>query len=161
MKILVDASVWSLAFRRRAPAHPSVDELRRLITAGRAAIIGPIRQEVLSGIRDTKMFERLPDRLSAFPDETVTAEDSEQAADFFNTCPGGTPGIEHGLPALRRLSPPRHPAPDDQRGLLTLCTGGSCRASPVRRVTTSTGSRVTGRSNRTSRRRGTRVSWPA
>jgi predicted nucleic acid-binding protein len=86
VKVLVDTSVWSLAFRRRAPAHPSVDELRRLITAGRAAIIGPVRQEVLSGVRDTTTFERLRDRLGAFPDEVVTAEDYEQAAEFFNTC---------------------------------------------------------------------------
>jgi hypothetical protein len=44
MKVLVDTSVWSLAFRRRAPAHSSVEVLRRLIMAGRAAMVGPIRQ---------------------------------------------------------------------------------------------------------------------
>ena len=86
MKVLVDTSVWSLALRRRSPAHPSVDELRRLIVTGRAAIIGPIRQEVLSGIRDASAFERLRDRLGAFPDEPLTAEDYERAAEFFNTC---------------------------------------------------------------------------
>ena len=86
MRVLVDTSVWSLALRRRAPGHPSVDELGRLITAGRAALIGPIRQEVLSGIRDATTFERLRDRLGAFPDEAVTTADYEQAADFFNTC---------------------------------------------------------------------------
>ena len=112
MKVLVDTSVWSLAFRRRAPAHPSVDELRRLVTVGRAAIIGPIRQEVLSGIRDAKTFERLRDRLGAFPDEAVAAEDSEQAAEFFNTCRAkGLQGsntdfllcsvsVRHGIPLL-------------------------------------------------------------
>ena len=31
MKVLVDTSVWSLAFRRRAPVHPVVAELRTLI----------------------------------------------------------------------------------------------------------------------------------
>ena len=86
MKVLVDTSVWSLALRRRSPAHPSVDELRRLIVTGRAAIIGPIRHEVLSGIRDASAFERLRDRLGAFPDEPLTAEDYERAAEFFNTC---------------------------------------------------------------------------
>jgi predicted nucleic acid-binding protein len=29
MKVLVDTSVWSIAFRRRAPTHEAVDELRR------------------------------------------------------------------------------------------------------------------------------------
>ena len=86
MKVLVDTSVWSLAFRRRSTAHPSVDELRRLIVAGRAAIIGPIRQEILSGIRDANAFERLRDRLGAFPDEPLTTADYERAAEFFNTC---------------------------------------------------------------------------
>ena len=86
MKVLVDTSVWSLALRRRSPAHPSVDELRRLIVTGRAAIIGPIRQEVLSGIRDASAFERLRDRLGAFPDEPLTTADYERGAEFFNAC---------------------------------------------------------------------------
>ena len=63
-----------------------MDELRRLIVAGRAAIIGPVRQEVLSGIRDAKAFERLRDRLDAFPDEPLTTADYERAAGFFNAC---------------------------------------------------------------------------
>lgn len=86
MKVLVDTSVWSLALRRRAPAHPAVDELRRLVTQGRAAIVGPIRQEVLSGIRDRAVFERLRDHLRAFPDEPMTSVDYERAADCFNVC---------------------------------------------------------------------------
>jgi predicted nucleic acid-binding protein len=86
VRVLVDTSAWSLALRRRAPAHPAAHELRRLVTGGRAAIIGPIRQEVLSGIRDAAMFERLRERLSAFPDEALTTGDYEQAAEFFNVC---------------------------------------------------------------------------
>ena len=86
MKVLVDTSVWSLAFRRRSPVHPSVDELRRLIVAGRAAIIGPIRQEILSGVRDAVAFERLRDHLAAFPDEPLTSADYERAAECFNAC---------------------------------------------------------------------------
>ena len=112
MKVLVDTSVWLLAFRRRAPAHPSVDELRRLVTAGRAALIGPVRQEVLSGIRDTKTFDRVRDLLGSFPDETITTEDYEQTAEFFNTCRAkGLQGsntdfllcsvsVRHGIPLL-------------------------------------------------------------
>jgi predicted nucleic acid-binding protein len=86
MKVLVDTSVWSLALRRRAPAHPAVDELRRLIATGRAAIAGPIRQEVLSGIREQPAFERLRDHLRAFPDEPAQPGDYERAAEFFNAC---------------------------------------------------------------------------
>ena len=86
MKVLVDTSVWSLALRRRAPAHPAVDELRRLIGQGRAAMVGPVRQELLSGIRDRAVFERLRDHLQAFPDEAIHSADYERAADCFNVC---------------------------------------------------------------------------
>lgn len=86
MKVLVDTSVWSLALRRRAPAHPAVDELRRLIGQGRAAMVGPVRQELLSGVRDAAVFERLRDHLQAFPDEPITSADYERAADWFNLC---------------------------------------------------------------------------
>jgi predicted nucleic acid-binding protein len=86
MNVLVDTSVWSLAFRRRVHAHGAVDELRRLIGAGRAALVGPIRQEILSGIREQGVFEQLRDRLRAFPDEPIAPADYEQAAEYFNTC---------------------------------------------------------------------------
>lgn len=92
MKVLVDTSVWSLALRRRAPANPAVDELRRLVAHGRAAIVGPIRQELLSGIRDRAVFERLRDHLRAFPDEAITAVDFERAAECFGLC--RTKGIQ-------------------------------------------------------------------
>ena len=64
----------------------AVDELRRLITSGRAALVGPIRQEILSGIREPAIFERLRDQLRAFPDETIAPADYERATEFFNTC---------------------------------------------------------------------------
>ena len=92
MKVLVDTSVWSLALRRRAPAHPAVNELRRLVSHWRAAIVGPVRQEILSGIRDRAVFERLRDHLRAFPDEPITSADYERAADCFNLC--RTKGIQ-------------------------------------------------------------------
>ena len=88
MKVLVDTSVWSLALRRRrAPAgHAAVDELRRLIANGRAAMAGPIRQELLSGLRDEATFTRLRDHLHAFPDEPIGTADYEHAAMHFNAC---------------------------------------------------------------------------
>ena len=74
MRVLVDTSVWSLALRRGAPRHDAADELRRLVGAGLAAIVGPIRQEVLSGIRDDAAFERLRDYLQASPAGMELAE---------------------------------------------------------------------------------------
>ena len=87
MKILVDTPIWSLALRRRGPADaPLVAALRRLIDEGRAAIVGPIRQELLSGIRDRTTFDRLRAHLASFPDEPIVRADYERAAQHFNTC---------------------------------------------------------------------------
>ncbi len=87
MNVLVDSSVWSLALRRhRPPDVPAVDELRELVRESRARLIGPIRQEILSGIRAPEDFSRLRERLQAFPDLPLGAEDFERAAEFFNAC---------------------------------------------------------------------------
>lgn len=87
MKVLVDTSVWSVALRRRAARdRPEVQELRSLIDEGRVAIIGPIRQELLSGIRSDDSFLRLRDHLRAFTDEGLTSHDHERAAEHFNAC---------------------------------------------------------------------------
>jgi len=55
VKVLVDTSVWSLALRRRSPDREGgiVRELRRLIAEFQVAMIGPFRQELLSGIRES------------------------------------------------------------------------------------------------------------
>jgi predicted nucleic acid-binding protein len=87
MKVLVDSSVWSLAFRRDHPdAVPQVAELHELIGQFRASIIGPVRQEVLSGIPSARQFATLLGILSAFPDEPLETRDFELAARFFNQC---------------------------------------------------------------------------
>lgn len=87
MKVLVDTAVWSLALRRSAAsAHPAVGELRALVDEGRIVMIGPIRQELLSGIRTHEGFTRLRDALRAFDDEPLERADFERAAEHFNAC---------------------------------------------------------------------------
>ncbi|MBA2304450.1 MAG: PIN domain-containing protein [Acidobacteria bacterium] len=87
MKVLVDTSVWSLALRRRARVEePPVQELRSLIEEGRVAMIGPIRQELLSGISTAGSFERLRDHLRPFADEPLAVADFERAAEHYNAC---------------------------------------------------------------------------
>ena len=74
--ILIDTVVWSLAFRRANPdSSEIVDELAELIKDGQAKIIGPIRQEVLSGYSDSKKFRTLKDRLDAFPNIQIEDQD--------------------------------------------------------------------------------------
>ena len=87
MRALVDTSVWSLALRRDdGQQHPEREELRRLVSAHRAEIVGPIRQEILSGVRDRVQFARLETHLAAFPDIPLLTEDYVTAAKFFNVC---------------------------------------------------------------------------
>jgi hypothetical protein len=88
MKVLVDTSVWSLALRRGTPSRDDgvADELRRLVSDYRVAMIGPVRQELLSGIRTPEQYEALRDKLRAFPDLLLRTDDYEVAARFFNAC---------------------------------------------------------------------------
>ena len=89
MKVLVDTAVWSLALRRRNSNRSVVTtRLAALVEKGLVAIIGPIRQELLSGVREQAQFERLREQLRAFPDTPITLEDYELAAAFYNECRG-------------------------------------------------------------------------
>ncbi len=83
--VIVDTCVWSLALRRTdRSVQGKVLELERVIRDGRAQMIGAIRQEILSGIKDKKQFEAIRQYLWAFVDEPITVEDYENAARTFN-----------------------------------------------------------------------------
>ena len=91
MKVLVDASVWSLALRRKpddlSPAEQRLTRhLAELIEDDRVAIVGPVRQELLSGIRSPAVFDRLKRRLRAYEDDALLRDDYESAAELGNTC---------------------------------------------------------------------------
>ncbi len=85
MKVMVDTSVWSLSLRRNVVSnHPVVEELAELVREVRVQLIGPVRQEILSGIRSQVQFDGLRSRLRAFPDLQLEAPDYECAAEFFD-----------------------------------------------------------------------------
>ena len=92
MKVLIDTSVWSQALRRQSSEVSSTDQVRvvnvlkELIHDSRIAMLGPVRQELLSGVKTQKQFETLQQILSVFSDETLLKEDYEQAAKNFNQC---------------------------------------------------------------------------
>ena len=100
MKTIVDTCAWSLALRRPNQANLPPDELRMIaqlqeaIRDGRAIMLGPIRQEILSGVRDKARFTKLKNLLDPFPDETIAAEDLVEAARLFNLC--RSRGVECG-----------------------------------------------------------------
>ncbi|MGB8060298.1 MAG: PIN domain-containing protein [Candidatus Sulfotelmatobacter sp.] len=89
--ILVDTPVWSLALRRKAedlsPAERRmIRMLQQIVDEGRAELLGPVRQELLSGLREESQFRRLRDYLRAFPDAPVATHDYEEAARVSNQC---------------------------------------------------------------------------
>src|ERR1039457_4842829 len=91
MMVLVDTSIWSLALRRapRQLSPTQTKQLRKLdeiITEGRVRLLGPVRQELLSGIRFPAQLARLQTQLRAVPDFALESEDYEGAAEVSNAC---------------------------------------------------------------------------
>lgn len=87
MNVLVDTSVWSLSLRRAKRVDDTASrELAELIREGRVVMMGPIRQELLSGIKVKSQYDLLRDHLRAFSDLTLELADYEDAAEAFNRC---------------------------------------------------------------------------
>lgn len=63
-----------------------MEEWASLVQQGRIALLGIVRQEVLSGVSDAAHFRRLKQALSNFRDEPVLTADHVRAAECFNTC---------------------------------------------------------------------------
>jgi predicted nucleic acid-binding protein len=91
MNALVDTTIWSLALRRKqddlnVTEKAAVIELNDLVKEGRARIIGPVRQELLSGIRNVSQYEKIRTALRAFRDAAIDTSDYETAAKANNEC---------------------------------------------------------------------------
>ena len=70
----------------KSPDSEITDKIKELIRDGRIVIIGPIRQELLSGISDVSQFNKLKDMLSAFEDIALESKHFIKAAEFSNIC---------------------------------------------------------------------------
>ena len=75
-----------MLLEKKSRSFPEKDILKQLIIEGLVRIIGPIRQELLSGIVEKKQFDKLKKNLSYFPDLILKTSDFERGADFFNLC---------------------------------------------------------------------------
>ena len=113
MKLLVDTSVWSLALRRKKSASLGPDEqnfkaeLVQAIHDGRIAMLGILRQELLSGIKEAAIFEKARAALDSYLDEPIHTADYEYAARIYNECrsqgvQAGTVDILISAVAVRR-----------------------------------------------------------
>ena len=80
MMVVVDTPIWSLSLRRKA-ADLNLREsgltaaLRKIIEDGRAQLIGAVRQELLSGLREESSFRKLREQLRAFEQVSLDVAD--------------------------------------------------------------------------------------
>jgi predicted nucleic acid-binding protein len=85
--VLVDTCIWSLALRGNAPKEVAIaEQLSQLIDENQVRIIGPIRQELLSGYTDKNSFERLRQKIQYFPNDPIADVDYESAAEYSSFC---------------------------------------------------------------------------
>jgi predicted nucleic acid-binding protein len=96
LSLFVDTSVWSLAFRRDAPAQASERrELVRAIEAGEELVTtGLVLQELLQGFSGPRNRTQILDRFSALPLLVPDRRDHVEAAELRNKCRRG--GIQIG-----------------------------------------------------------------
>jgi hypothetical protein len=88
LTLFVDTSVWSLAFRRDAPAPvPEVRALTQAIEGGEALVsTGLVLQELLQGFRGPKDRTQIISRFSALPLLVPDRRDHIDAAELRNAC---------------------------------------------------------------------------
>ena len=88
LTLFVDTSVWSLAFRRDAPAdHGEVRALTHAIETGEMLVTtGIVLQELLQGFWGPRARERILERFSAVPLVMPDREDHIGAAELRNRC---------------------------------------------------------------------------
>jgi predicted nucleic acid-binding protein len=86
--LLVDTSVWSLAFRRDADSSaPQVAVLRAALGGGESIVTtGLILQEVLQGFTGPRARKQLVQRFAALPLLAPDRQDYIDAADLRNLC---------------------------------------------------------------------------
>ena len=88
MTLLVDTSVWSLAFRRDvASGAPEVSALRHALDRGESIVMtGLVLQELLQGFAGPRARKDIIDRFTALPLLTPDRQDHIAAAELRNRC---------------------------------------------------------------------------
>jgi len=87
--ILVDTTIWSKAYRRKkidGKDQSTVMLLRDILDMEEEVLIGPVRQELLSGLSDRNIFNDLVIKLDGFNNYGVQLADHDLAATYFNVC---------------------------------------------------------------------------
>ena len=87
MTVFVDTSVFSLAWRRDAPADlPQIERFAEALQAGEVISTAVVLQELLQGFAGPKSAEAITERFAAIPLLTPIRDDHIQAAALRNLC---------------------------------------------------------------------------
>jgi predicted nucleic acid-binding protein len=85
--VVVDTSVFSLFLRRDQTLKDEyLDLFLELFEKNQIVLLGVVYQELLSGIRHQKQFDRLADILDGFHIQYAAKEDHLTAARYYNLC---------------------------------------------------------------------------
>jgi len=89
--IVVDTSVWSLAFRRRSwpkGVMPGIIKLLQKLTREKQRVVVPgvVLQELLSGVKVPAQGERIKELMEGYPLILATKEQHVEAANISNAC---------------------------------------------------------------------------
>jgi predicted nucleic acid-binding protein len=105
LSLLVDTSVWSLAFRRDVrSAAPEVRCLWRALETGQPIYTtGLILQELLQGFAGPKARAQIIDRFAALPLLVPDRQDHAEAAALRNKCRGRAYKLERSTRCWRSL----------------------------------------------------------
>jgi len=84
VNLIADTCVWSHFLRQdRTTSNPVAAEMKRLIRADAVVMLGPIRQELLSGVQAGR-YEQLREYLRFYPNLPLEQDDDERAAEYYN-----------------------------------------------------------------------------
>ena len=87
--IVVDTTIWSKAYRRKKITGEDqniINKLCSILDMEEEILIGPVRQELLSGISNKDVFDDLALKLSGFNNYEIQLADHDLAAEYFNIC---------------------------------------------------------------------------
>lgn len=86
MKVLVDTCVWLKVLRTEKPDSELSKLMKDLIFDNRVVLIGPIFQEILSGIKNKTDFKTIAEMLCVFDHLSITKEICMKAAEYYHIC---------------------------------------------------------------------------
>ena len=87
--IIVDTTVWSKVYRRKKIHEEDksiASELYDILNLEQEVLLGPVRQELLSGIPNRDIYNNLRIKLDGFNNYEVQLIDYDLAAEYFNVC---------------------------------------------------------------------------